>query len=224
MQPAVLPLSSFAVWWWYSGPSSAASTIISHRTSIASVLRHWKYDPKMDPNVKMLFWGIHLARPVQHKSMPQWNLHLVLLALLQPPFASTGDNLTDRNLNLKWWILKTCLLSSATVCRRSFLHAPSVAPAHVTFGSGDVDRQSTVSLLPEAGFLAKNQLPSQAPSWAKVLGIDHLNPNDSEQMLCPVRQVGGWPWPSRSNLITSVKIYPILSLSSMLELFLVVFQ
>ena len=30
------------------------STVISHCTSVASVLRHWKYDPASDPNVRML--------------------------------------------------------------------------------------------------------------------------------------------------------------------------
>ena len=36
---------------------TVASTIISRQTSIASVLRHWKYDPVTDPNVKMLLRG-----------------------------------------------------------------------------------------------------------------------------------------------------------------------
>ena len=46
-----------------------------------------------------------------------------------------------------------------------------------------------VSLLPEPGFLAKNQLPWQAPEWISVPGIAHLNPSEAERMLCPVRQL-----------------------------------
>ena len=38
-------------------------------------------------------------------------------------------------------------------------------------------------------FLAKNQLPSQAPEWITVLGIAHLNLSEVERMLCPVRQL-----------------------------------
>ena len=70
------------------------------------------------------------------------------------------------------------------------MHALSVAPAHIVFGQGDVDVQSTVSVLPEpACFIAKNQLPDQVPSWPKVPGIDHLVPEDTDRMMCPVRQL-----------------------------------
>ena len=62
---------------------------------------------------------------------------------------------------------------------------------------------SVVVNLPEAGFLAKNQLLLQAPTWIQVPGISHLNPDKPERMLCPVRQLqlylrdsnsirGGW--------------------------------
>ena len=59
------------------------------------------------------------------------------------------------------------------------------------FSRGATQRQLVVSLLPEAGFLAKNQLPSQAPEWITVPGISHLNPSKAERMLCPVRQLWG---------------------------------
>ena len=44
-----------------------------------------------------------------------------------------------------------------------------------------------VSLLPEPGLLAKNQLLTQAPEWITVPGIAHGNPTEPEIMLCPVR-------------------------------------
>ena len=53
----------------------------------------------------------------------------------------------------------------------------------------NTQRQLVVSLLPEPGFLAKNQLPTQAPEWITVPGIAHLNPMEPERMLCPVRQL-----------------------------------
>ena len=71
----------------------APSTIISHRTSIASVLRHWKYDPATDPRIRALPRNFQLTRPVQRRLMPQWDLHLVLTALLRPPFT---DGANDR--------------------------------------------------------------------------------------------------------------------------------
>ena len=71
--------------------NTAASTIISHRTSVGSVLKHWKYDPTIDPNVKMLLRGIRFDRPVQQRSMPQWNLHLWPLLLMWLIFNPSMD-------------------------------------------------------------------------------------------------------------------------------------
>ena len=67
------------------------SMIISHHTSVASVLHHWVYDPAADPHIKLLVRAFRLERPVQRRIMPKWDLHLVLLSLLRPPFASDGD-------------------------------------------------------------------------------------------------------------------------------------
>ena len=64
------------------------STIISHRTSVASVLHHWVYDPAADPHIKLLVRAFRLECPVQRRIMPKWGLHLVLLSLLRPPFKS----------------------------------------------------------------------------------------------------------------------------------------
>ena len=67
------------------------STIIPHRTSVASVLRHWVYDPADDPYIKLLFRTFRLERPVERRIMPKWDLYLVLFSWLRPPFASDGD-------------------------------------------------------------------------------------------------------------------------------------
>ena len=68
-------------------------------------------------------------------------------------------------------------------------HALSVAPSKYVFSRGNTQRQLVVSLLPELEFLAKNQLPSQAPEWISVPGIALLNPSKAERILCPVRQL-----------------------------------
>ena len=78
------------------------STVISHQTSIGSILCHWRYNPATDLNVKMLIQWIRLVQPVQRCSMPQWNLHLVLMSLLKPPFASEGSLPTDNLRTLDW--------------------------------------------------------------------------------------------------------------------------
>ena len=169
------------------------STIISHRTSVASVLHHWVYDPAADPHIKLLVRAFRLERPVQRRIMPKWDLHLVLLSLMRPPFTSQSEDngeSSDDVIPLKWRTLKCVfLLALAFARRRSYLHALSIAPGRCVFARGNTQRQLLVSLLPEPGFLAKNQLPTQAPEWITVPGIAHLNPTEPERMLCPVWQL-----------------------------------
>ena len=162
-------------------------TLISHRTSVASVLRHWVYDPAADPHIKLLVRAFRLERPVQRRIMPKWDLHLVLLSLLRPPIASDGDEdgeSWDDVIPLKWRTLKCVfLLALASARRRSYLHALSIAPGRCMFARGNTQRQPVVSLLQEPGLLAKNQLPTQAPEWITVPGIAHWNPTEPESML-----------------------------------------
>ena len=88
-------------------------TIISHRTSVASVLLHWEYNPAADPHIKLLVRAIQLERPVQWRIMPKCNLHLILSALMSPPFVSEfrdeGETFDDV-IPLKWWTMKTVFL------------------------------------------------------------------------------------------------------------------
>ena len=163
------------------------STIISHRTSVASVLRHWVYDATANPHIKLLIRAFRLECPVQRRIMPKWDLHLVFLSLMRPPFASEcydQDETSDDVIPLKWRTMKTVfLLALASARQRSYIHALSVAPGGCVFSRGNTQHQLMVSLLPEPGFLAKNQLPSQAPEWISVQGIAHLNPSEAERIL-----------------------------------------
>ena len=130
-------------------------TIISHRTSVASVLRHWVYDPAGDPHIKLLVRAFRLERPVQRRIMPKWDLHLVLLSLLRPPFTSQSEEdgeSSDDVIPLKWQTLKCVfLLALASARRRSYLHALSIAPGRCVFTRGSTQLQLVVSLLPEPG-------------------------------------------------------------------------
>ena len=138
------------------------STIISHRTSIASVLRHWRYDPATDPKIRLLIRSFRLARPVTRVLMPKWDLQIVLSGLGKPPFVNSGGS--DDVIELKWRTVKTVfLLSLASARRRSLLHALSAHAPHILWCRGAVQGQLVVKLLPQPGFLAKNQLPTQVP-------------------------------------------------------------
>ena len=170
-------------------------TIISHRTSVASVLRHWVYDPAADPHIKLLVRAFRLERPVRRRIMRKWDLHLVLLSLLRPPLASDGDEdeeSSDDLIPLKWRTM-TCvfLLALASARQRSYLHALSVAPGRCVRQRKHV---ATICGISVAGtwFSSKESAADPGP-WMDhrltVPGIAHLNPTEAERMLCPVRQL-----------------------------------
>ena len=62
------------------------------------------------------------------------------------------------------------LLALASARRRSYLLALSIASDSWVFDRGNTQQQLVVSLLSEPGFLAKNQLPTQAPEWITLPG------------------------------------------------------
>ena len=114
------------------------------RQWLNSVMRHWKYDPAADPRIKLLIRAFRLERPVQRRIMPKWDLHLVLLALMSPPFTSDIDDrgrISDDVIDLKWRTMKTVfLLAFASARRWSYLHAFSVAHGRCVFGRGNTQR------------------------------------------------------------------------------------
>ena len=146
-------------------------------------------DPAADPHIKLLIRAFRLECPVQHRIMPMWDLHLVHLALMRPPFASEcGDQgeTSDDVILWKWRTMKTVFLLALVSARRhSYIRALSVAPGRCVFSRGNTQCQLMVSLLQ----MAKTQLPLQAPQWISIPGIAHLNPSEAERMLCPVRQL-----------------------------------
>ena len=102
------------------------STMISHRKSVASVLHYGVYNPAADPHIKLLVRAFRLERPVQRRIMPKWDLHLVLLSLVRPPFTSDSDedgDSSDDVIPLKWWTLKCVFL-----WRYSYRLALSIVP------------------------------------------------------------------------------------------------
>lgn len=171
MSPHILTLIS----WWAS-------------PAVSSILRHWLYDPATDTTIKLLMRSYRLGRPVGRVRMSKWVLQVVLSGLCKPPFPdSTGS---DDVIDLKWRTVKTVfLISLATARRVSLIHALSADAHHIVWTRGSVQGQTVVRLLPQPGFLAKNQFPTQAPSWISIPGIARLNPHEPECLLCPVRQL-----------------------------------
>ena len=136
------------------------ATIISLRTSVASVLRHGVNDPVADPRIKLLIRTFRLEHLVQCRLMPKWDLHLVLSSLLKPPFASMCD------------IQGEC--HSLQMCVRKREH-PTSTPG-ISFGGTCVPCEESTTI-------------TGSPEWISIPGIAHLNPFEAERMLWPVRQL-----------------------------------
>ena len=148
-------------------------------TSVASVLRHWKYNPAADPHIKLLIRAFRLEWPVQHRIMPKWDLHLVLSALLSPPFASEFNDrgrIYDGVIDLRWWMMKTVfLLVLASARRRSYEEIPSIR------------RWCPFYRKPE--FWLRTSYRHRLSNGSQSQVSPHLDPDVPEWMLCPVRQL-----------------------------------
>ena len=134
--------------------------------------------PGSDPVLSELIRSFELARPVSRSLSPKWDLSVVLLALTKAPF----EPLHQASLEHLTWKC-VFLLTLASAKRRSEIHALSMDSHCLRF-----NRDGSVSLAFQAGFLPKNQLPSAMPppilipSLAKQCGRD-----DPDRLLCPVR-------------------------------------
>ena len=121
-------------------------------------------------------------RPSANRSIPNWDLSLVLLALTRPPFEPLAK------ADLKILTFKTVfLLALASGKRRSEIHA-------WTFDSFSRKRDwSEVTFLPSTAFIAKNQLAS-GPLAIQPVVIPALKPTldpslVQDKSLCPVRSL-----------------------------------
>ena len=83
--------------------------------------------------------------------------------------------------SLKFLSYKCCfLIALATGRRRSEIHALSISESCLRFASD----KSSVTLLTDPSFLAKNQLPDKGSG---IITIPALPPTSDNQVLCPVR-------------------------------------
>lgn len=161
------------------------STIKGYRSAIAPIYRVFSgYDAGQDQLLTGLFRRFVLERPRVPKVFPEWDLAVVLEALLRPPFVSDAGS--DREISLRLFTFKTAfLLSLASGLRVSCLRALAL-DFTVHRGSAG-QRILTLHTLP--GYRSKNQRPSDLPVPIVVPGIAHLMPGELERLLCPVRCV-----------------------------------
>ena len=127
-------------------------TIAGYRTSVADGLGSTGQMVSQSLDLNRLIASFHRDRPSANRSVPNWDLSLVLLALTRPPFEPLAK------ADLKILTFKTVfLLALASGKRRSKIHA-------WTFDSFSRKRDwSEVTFSPSTAFIAKNQLASEGP-------------------------------------------------------------
>ena len=157
------------------------STIDGYRSAIADKLGNVTLNISKDDNLTRLLDSFHRDRPKGRRSIPSWNLSLVLHQLTKAPF----EPLTEASL--KHLSFKTVfLLALGSGKRRSEIHA---------WQNKNIRHQSDwskVSLFPSPSFLSKNQLAKEGPESVAPVVIPALAPTldrslKSDRSLCPVR-------------------------------------
>ena len=142
------------------------STIAGYRTAIADGLGLKGEDVSKSLELNRLLSSFYRDKPVANRSIPSWDLALVLQALTKQPFEPLGK------ASLKLLTFKTVfLLTLASGKRRGEIHA-------WTFSSLSYkENWSQVTFAPSTAFLAKNQLDSDGPTAIKPVVIPALKPH-----------------------------------------------
>ncbi|CAG2185712.1 unnamed protein product [Mytilus edulis] len=152
------------------------STIKGYRSAIARTISlSGGSDFGDNEFLSLLIKNFCLNRPRQRRLVPSWDLGLVLKVLQFPPFEPL------HSASFKFLSYKCCfLIALATGRRRSEIHALSISESCLRFASD----KSSVTLLTDPSFLAKNQLPDKGSGF---ITVPALPPTADNQVLCPVR-------------------------------------
>ena len=156
------------------------STIDGYRSAIADKLGNSTLNISKDETLARLLDSFHRDRPKGRRSIPSWNLSLVLHQLTKAAFEPIKE------ASLKHLTFKTVfLVALGSGKRRSEIHAWQ----YRNIRQSD---WSKVSLYPSPSFLSKNQLAKEGPDSVAPVVIPALVPTldrslKSDRSLCPVR-------------------------------------
>ena len=151
------------------------STIKGYKSAISRTI-HLSGGPDLANNefLSLLVKNFCIERPRQRRLVPAWDLGLVLKVLQLSPFEPL-DLISFKHLSYKCCFL----LALATGCRRSELHALSISESCMRFSAD----KSSVTLLTDPSFIAKNQLSEKGSGTMVVPAL----PSSGSVNLCPVR-------------------------------------
>jgi integrase len=159
----------------------SVGSIKGYRSAIASTLRHFGRDIGTNRDIIDLLSSMTIDRPRPSRSMPTWNLALVLQTLLRKPYEPIGK------AEIKFLTLKTVfLVALASGSRVSEIAALDANSIH--FGK----EYSEVTISPGIRFLPKNLTPEEAQGKLRSINIKALtqvlsDKRDDDRLLCPVR-------------------------------------
>ena len=115
--PSIGDICNF-FWYLFNDLNRCPSTIEGYRTAITDTFGNTKQNISTNPEIARLIASFHRDKLKSSRSIPKWNLPLVLQRLTQPPFEPQGE------AGLKFLIWKTVfLLALASGKRRSEIHA-----------------------------------------------------------------------------------------------------
>jgi hypothetical protein len=161
----------------------AITTIEGYRTAIAKVLKATRgLDIGKNTELSSLIANFQRNMPLKPKSIPGWDLSLVLKMLMKSPFEPM--HLAD----IKFLTFKTVfLLALASGKRRSEIHA-------LQSNIQRTENWSEISLFPDINFIPKTQLASEGPGLLKPLTLKamtkFLSPDlQEDRSLCVVRAI-----------------------------------
>ena len=169
-------LADFLIW-LFSEKNLAPITIKGYRSMIADTLRHHgRDDIGRDKDISDLLANFERNRPRTSTLFPQWDLTITLRLLANRPYEPL-ETAPIRELTLK-----TCFLTAlATACRVSEIHALARDADHL-----QIRNDGSIHLLTQAGFIAKNRLPSLGNQEVTIKPLPRDEP-DTRSLLDPVR-------------------------------------
>ena len=164
------------------------STIRVHRAAIASVLKHTHLDISNNTVINDMLKRFELEKPRIKRSLPQFDIDLVLRQLLRPPFVDSKGS--DYKIPLLTLAHKVAfLLALASGSRASEIHALSRESGRFK-SDRTQDGRKTITVHTHPGFLAKNARPSVIPPPLTIPSMAHLvGEKEPERLWCPVRAI-----------------------------------
>ena len=177
--PSISSIWNF-FWYLFHDLNRCPSTIEGYRAAIADTLGNSNLHISSNTDIARLIASFYRDKPKVSRSLPKWNLSLVLQKLIQPPFEPNEEC----TLKLLTW--KTVfLLALASGKRHSEIHAWTYDG---TLSLGDWDQ---VQLTPSPSFIAKNQQAKEGPNIISPVIIKSLkcdqDPQNTDILLCPVK-------------------------------------